>query len=202
MKAKNRKPDPEQAERNRRRVEEVLRIRIDGAQAWDVAEYVREHECGDQAADPWKLADGEKPLSEAQIGRLIRQADRQILESVRGDLGQLVARQLVQRRTLFARAVNNGELSVALACLRDESNLLGLYNGAETPGRKLSDEGREGRVTRIVEAIEGPSTETGARSDDPGRAGAGGKPVELAGPADADGPDGIRKEEVAGRGPE
>jgi hypothetical protein len=50
------------------RVTEVLRIRLDGAAEWDVSEYVREQEQAD--GSPWKLARGQKPLSDRQIRRL------------------------------------------------------------------------------------------------------------------------------------
>ena len=59
------------------RVTEVYRIRLAGAKLLDVQEYVREQEQTDGSA--WKLADGDKPLSEAQICVYIRRADEALM---------------------------------------------------------------------------------------------------------------------------
>ena len=141
----------------KQRVDDLLKIRIDGAQAWDAVDFVRSRESGEEAADPWKLDEGEKPLSEARIAALLAEADRLILESVRSDPSEMVARQIVQRRNLYARALQNGELSVALGCLRDEAALLGLY-----PTRTNSVLTHESRLAEIAVAIEGTGAQAGA----------------------------------------
>ena len=40
------------------RVTEIVRIRLDGAEIWDVREYVREKE--QEGGSPWQLAEGQK----------------------------------------------------------------------------------------------------------------------------------------------
>src|SRR5262245_15773253 len=113
----------------RLRVEDVLRIRLDGAEGWDVRQYVAEKEqAGEQ---PWKVEEGGKPLSERQIRRYVEQADRLLEESCRTSRKKLLRRHLARRRALYARAVNSGDLRTALAALRDEAELLGLYPAAE-----------------------------------------------------------------------
>jgi hypothetical protein len=107
------------------RVSEILRIRLDGAEIWDVREYVREKEQED--GSPWKLPEGAKPLSDSQLWRYIARADKLIAESCRASRKKLLRRHLAQRRNLYARAVNAGDYRAALAAARDEAELLGLY---------------------------------------------------------------------------
>jgi hypothetical protein len=117
------------------RVEEVLRIRLDGAEFWDVREYAREQE--QQAGSPWQLPPGGKPLSDGQLWRYIARADRMIAEGCRASRKKLLRRHLAQRRNLFAKAVSAGDYRTALAVARDEAELLGLYpaKGVELTGQ-------------------------------------------------------------------
>jgi hypothetical protein len=109
-----------------RRVDDILRIRLDGAQFWDVREFVREKE--KEQGSAWFLADGETPLSESQIRRYQQKADALMAESHERSRKKLLRRHLAQRRNLYARATTTGDLRTALACLRDEGELLGLYD--------------------------------------------------------------------------
>jgi hypothetical protein len=103
------------------RVEEILRIRLDGAEAWDLREYVREKVA---ANDPvW----GDQPLSDATLYRYIARADALIAESCRSSSKKLLRRHLAQRRNLFAKAVSAGDYRTALAVAKDEAELQGLY---------------------------------------------------------------------------
>jgi hypothetical protein len=113
----------------RRRVEEVLRIRLDGAEFWDVCEFVREKESENGSA--WHLAEGEKPLSRASLRRYLTRADALIVESFRATRRRLRRRHLAQRNRLYAKAVAQGDLRAALAALKDEAELLGLYPSPE-----------------------------------------------------------------------
>jgi hypothetical protein len=61
-----RKPKPTKATVERR-VEEILRIRLDGAELWDVREYVKEQAAKDDSA--WYVPEGDKPLSDVQLWR-------------------------------------------------------------------------------------------------------------------------------------
>ena len=64
-----------------RRIEEVLRIRLDGAEFWDVREYAREKE--KEKGSAWELKRGGKPLSDGQLWRYVGRADGLIAESCR-----------------------------------------------------------------------------------------------------------------------
>jgi hypothetical protein len=107
-----------------RRIDDVLRIRLDGAEFWDVREFVREKE--KEAGSAWFLAEGEGPLSDGQIRRYQQRADRLMLASHERSRKKLFRRHLAQRRNLYARAATTGDLRVALACLESEAKLAGL----------------------------------------------------------------------------
>jgi hypothetical protein len=128
MAGKPRKPSASRAT-VRTRVEEILRIRLDGAEFWDTCEYVREAEA--EEGSPWHLAEGDKPLSDSQIRRYIAKADDLIAASCRASRKRLLRRHLAQRRNLYAKAVLQGDVKAALAVLRDEAQLLDLYPSAE-----------------------------------------------------------------------
>jgi hypothetical protein len=113
-----------------RRVEEVLRIRLDGAEFWDVREYAREKE--QEAGSAWELPKGGKPLSDGQLWRYIGMADKLIAESCRAHRKKLLRRHLAQRRNLFAKAVSQGDVRAALACLDSEAKLTGLFDDEVT----------------------------------------------------------------------
>jgi hypothetical protein len=119
------------------RIEEILRIRLDGAEFWDVCEYVRE-KCNEKRP-PWEC---EKCLSDAQIYRYVARADKLIGESCRSSRKRLLRRHLAQRRNLYAKALNTGDIRTALSVLTDEARMLNLYDtfpdrkapkGASTP---------------------------------------------------------------------
>lgn len=109
-----------------RRVEEVLRIRLDGAEFWDVREYAREKER--EPGSAWELPEHAKPLSDGQLWRYIGMADKLIAESCRAHRKKLLRRHLAQRRNLFAKAVSQGDIRAALACLDSEAKLTGLFD--------------------------------------------------------------------------
>jgi hypothetical protein len=107
-----------------KRVEDLLRIRLDGAQHWDVCEYVREKQA--EPASCWFVAEGETPLSDSQIRRYLQRADEMIYATHERSRKRLFRRHLAQRRHLYARAVTTGDLRTALAVLQDEAKLTGL----------------------------------------------------------------------------
>jgi hypothetical protein len=94
------------------RVEEVLRIRLDGAQFHDVVQYASEKGWG---------------VSPRQVGNYIRRADDLLVERQDHSRRRLIARHLAQRAALYARAVNAADYRTALAVLQDEAKLRGLY---------------------------------------------------------------------------
>jgi hypothetical protein len=166
------------------RTEEVLRIRLDGAELWDVREYVREQEAEEGSA--WHLAEGANPLSDSQLWRYMARADKLIAESCRASRKKLIRRHLAQRRSLYGKAVLQGDIKAALAVLRDEAQLLDLYPSAEA---KLAAE-VETLKQMLAEAEarrerrDAPHGDGGTQGDCPGAAGEGSRPVrpDAAGP--------------------
>jgi hypothetical protein len=119
-------------EQVRKRVEEILQIRLDGAQGWDLWRYVAEKV---EAKDPtW----GEQPLSDRTIYRYSLMADRLIAESCKGSRKRLIRNHLA-RRNLYAKSVSAGDYRTALAVIRDEAEMQGLY-----PPKKLEHTGKDG----------------------------------------------------------
>ena len=132
------------------RVDEILRIRLDGAEFWDVLQYVAEKQT--EKAVPWAIPEGGKPLSERTVWWYIQQADKRVAESCREGRKKAVRRHLAQRRALYARAVNTGDLSTALRVLADEATLLDLYPAKKS---ELSGKGGGPVVLNITEEIVG-----------------------------------------------
>jgi hypothetical protein len=156
------------------RVQEVLRIRLDGAEFWDVREYAREKE--HEEGSPWQLAEGQKPLSDGQLWRYMARADKLIAESCRASRKKLLRRHLAQRRNLFAKAVSQGDIRVALATLDSEAKLQGLFPSADGP---LLNELR--RLRERQDAIDTRDNATGGTGGprEPG----GGAAADAPGPA-------------------
>jgi hypothetical protein len=120
-----------------RRTEEILRILLDGAEWWDVREFVREKE--KEPGSAWELPPDGKPLSDSQIRRYTAKATAMIAESRRASRKKLFRRHLAQRRNLYAKAVSQGDVRAALSVLRDEGELLGLY-----PPKKIAPTSPDG----------------------------------------------------------
>jgi hypothetical protein len=96
------------------RVEEVFKLRLGGAEFADIRQF---------ASDPeqnWNVSD-------RQIWRYIKSADKLIKERFDARAEHLLNRHLLQRRTLFAHAMGSGDFRTALAVLQDEAKLEGLY---------------------------------------------------------------------------
>src|SRR5688572_16952038 len=89
-----------------RRVEEVFRIRLDGAQFHDILQYASEK--------GWNV-------TERQVRTYIQRADELMVERLEKNRKRVMARHLAQRQALFARAVNAADLRTALAVLADEA---------------------------------------------------------------------------------
>jgi hypothetical protein len=108
------------------RVEELLRIRLDGGAFWTIREYVREKEA--EEGSPFHLAEGQKPLSDSQLWRYLAQADRLIKETCRREREGLLALHLAQRQRLFRRAVEKDDQKTALAILDSTAHLAGIWD--------------------------------------------------------------------------
>src|SRR5688500_12318067 len=95
-----------------KRVDEVLRIRLDGAQFHDIVQYA--------SVNGWGV-------TERQLWTYIRKADDLLVERQDRGRRKVVARHLAQRQALYARALNAADHRTALAVLADEAKLRGLY---------------------------------------------------------------------------
>jgi hypothetical protein len=176
----------------RARVEELLRVILDGAEEhWDACEFVRDRE--KEAGSPWEVKEGEKPLSESQIRRYVAKADALIADSCRASRKKLVRRHLARRRNLYAKAVAQGDVRAALAVLRDEAELLGLYAPRKiAPTNPQGDKPYEGclsdaeRLAALAALCARVGPGGGAAAAD-GADDAGGPVLDDAGPADAPG---------------
>jgi hypothetical protein len=113
------------------RVEDVLKIRLEGAAFWNVREYAREKEAEEGSA--WFLPPGCKPLSDAQLWRYIARADKLAAQNYLASRKRLFRRHLIRREHLYALALNQGDVRAALAVLADAADLEGLR-----PPRKVA----------------------------------------------------------------
>jgi hypothetical protein len=97
-----------------RRVNEVFKLRLGGAEFADIREYA------DAPEQQWGVSD-------TQIRRYIAAADALCKERFDAQADHLLARHLLQRRTLYAHCMGAGDFRTALAVLKDEAQLEGLY---------------------------------------------------------------------------
>jgi hypothetical protein len=144
-----------------RRVTELYRIRLDGAEWLDVVEYVREKQA--EPGSAWHLEGGATPLSDGMIRKYQQRADALLERSHEKSRKKLLRRHLAKRRNLYAKATLAGDVRAALACLRDEAELLGLYPPAKVAptdpsGTKeftggLSDADRAAAVAAILARV-------------------------------------------------
>jgi hypothetical protein len=171
-------PNPEPAEKKTRansaevaaRVEEVLYARLNGAELYDLVAFAKEK--------GWDV-------SKRQLQRYAAAADDLLAESLEKDRQKLLRRHLAQRRSLYARAIADGDLRTALAVAQDEAELEGLYprkgveltgaNGAPLSGEKLTD---EQCTTAIVGILAGYGIVAGAPPGGPAAPGPGGDPAD------------------------
>src|SRR5262245_7148984 len=97
----------------RQRVNEVLKLRLGGAEFPDIREYAAAPEQG------WGVGD-------SQLWRYIKAADALCKDYFDPRAENLLARHLLQRRQLYAHAMSAGDFRTALAVLKDEAELEGL----------------------------------------------------------------------------
>jgi hypothetical protein len=107
------------------RVEEILRIRLDGAEWWDVRQFVTEKQ--EAGLPPWAIPEGGKPVSERQLYRYMRAADRMVRESLADTRPKVIRDHIAKRRALYARAVRAGDFRSALSILDSLAKLQGLF---------------------------------------------------------------------------
>jgi hypothetical protein len=97
-----------------KRVEEVFKLRLGGAEFHDIRDYARAPE------QAWNVSD-------SQLWRYIAAADKLVKERFDAKAEHLLARHLLQRRQLYAHAMGAGDFGTALRVLQDEAKLEGLY---------------------------------------------------------------------------
>ena len=91
-----------------KRVEEIVQIRLSGAEFADIREYAREN--------GWNVSD-------SQLWRYIRASDDLLAEGFERDRDKLFVRHVAQRRALYARAMQIGDYRMALAVVKDAQEL-------------------------------------------------------------------------------
>ena len=112
-----------------KRIEEVFELRLGGAELQDVREHAQAtvDDEGKPRA-PWNVSEG-------QLCRYIAAADKLCKERFDARADHLLARHLLQRRRLYAHAMEVGDFKTALAVLKDEAQLQGLYEAHDKPER-------------------------------------------------------------------
>jgi hypothetical protein len=168
-----------------KRVEEVLRIRLDGAQFHDIVQFAAEKGWG---------------VNERQLRNYIARADALLVERQDKSRKKVVARHLAQRTALYARALNAADYRTALAILDSDAKLRGLYPEkdirelvklAAAQGQRIEELERRLADAHTTPATAAPPppgrTETGPPPDrDAGRGSGEVSPLPL-GPGPADG---------------
>lgn len=102
-------------------VDEVLRLRLDGAQLHDLIAHAAEAVDGKPR---WDLTPGE-------IASAADRADALIVARAETNHARAVAMHVARREALYARAVTSGDYSTALAVLRDLGNIQVVYPSAK-----------------------------------------------------------------------
>jgi hypothetical protein len=111
----------------RRRIQAILQIRLDGAEEWDARDFIAQKEAAGE--DPWTVA--EAPMAAAQVAAIIKAADKLIIDASPG-VPPDIARHLAMRRNLYARAVAAGEIATANRILDGIAALEGIARDSKT----------------------------------------------------------------------
>lgn len=120
----------------RKRIEEVLRLRLDGAEFWDLRDYIRKQEITPGSA--WELRGDDKPLSDQHIRRYITDTNKMIVRHDRGSKEEMLDEHVARRRHLYAKAIKSGDLSNAVKALDSEAKLQGLFPPPPPPAEFVS----------------------------------------------------------------
>ena len=131
------------------RIEEVLAIRLDGAQFHDIVRYAAEKGWG---------------VESRQLQNYIRRADNLLVERQEKKRRRIIALHLAQRDSLYARAVNAADYRTALSILADKAKLQDLYIN-ERDARELLREMKE-LTARLTP---GTAHADGSQATDPDR---------------------------------
>jgi len=124
-----------------RRINDVGKLLVAGAEFADIRQFA--------LAQGWTVTD-------RQVRRYQEIAYKRLAKVTNRDRRQLLGRHLMQRRALYARSVKGNDNRTALAVLRDEAQLQGLYAGADgkngSMGPQYSPLTRRERTVRLLAA--------------------------------------------------
>ena len=109
-----------------RRIDEVYKRILLGAEVPDLCEFATQQGWG---------------LSRAQIRRYYQHALKKYTRQVNKNQHQHFARHLLQRRAIYARAMESGDWRTAFAIVKDEGELLGVYPAAKPQRLSLQAKG-------------------------------------------------------------
>ena len=139
-----------------KRVEEILAIRLQGAEFTDIRQYASEQE------PPWNVSD-------RQLWRYIQAGDRILADTIEKDRTRLFNRHIAQRRALYAKAIQAGDFRASLAIVQDEATLQGLYPAKRTEltGKDGAPIGFRGMTDEQLMRIAAGEQETGSGQGDP-----------------------------------
>lgn len=134
------------AERCRLRVLFVLKMRLSGAEWYDIIAVVNKDGGADFPDGPGAKA---WHIKERQVFKYIAAAEDLLLRHTYKDREKLIARHIAQRRAVFNNAAEAGDMRTALAVLDSEAKLLGLY--PKDPG-KMTDAELEAEIAAELAA--------------------------------------------------
>ncbi len=123
-----------------RRIDEVFRLRLNGAILQDIRDFAQEN--------GWDVSD-------AQLGRYMQKADEMMAEELTRGRKKRLALHLARREFLYAKAVLAGDLRTALAVLKDNAQLCNLYPKPKVPSDDpqpaLTDAERLAAIAALLE---------------------------------------------------
>jgi hypothetical protein len=115
------------------RVELLVNLRLNGGEIQDALALAAEQGWG---------------IGPREVHRLVRKADRAIVQTVEKDRERLIGHHVAKRRALYARCVADGDYRGALAVLDSEAQLLGLF-----APKNVNLSRTERTVLQVVEVI-------------------------------------------------
>lgn len=106
------------------RVEDVLRLRIDGAMFADIRDFAVQSQWG---------------VSDSMLKKYIQKADDLLKERTEKSRGKATRMHVARREGVFARALSAGDLRTALAALDSTAKLQGLFEDRRDLEKQLAE---------------------------------------------------------------
>jgi hypothetical protein len=140
------------------RVDEIFQLILEGAEFASIRDYSREKGWG---------------VTDSTLFRYLERARALCVKRMERDREKIIARHLFQRRAMYQRAMQAGDVRTALAVAKDEAMLFGLYGplridlegGHYVPSPELVD-----TVFELRAAVERLGPEAGPSPERNGRA--------------------------------